>query len=156
MAKAIVGVLVVAAGVYIGNILYTKYLIHQAENALLQMSSELQKQSGQTLQQLSESMQLQNERARQHQLVLEQERTRQKQLEIDFRNAQAEKQLAQQEADRTKEIAWNKFYKKPAQCENISRQDLLVECGNYYVKQKKKFEQIWMANQALAVGSASQ
>jgi cell division protein FtsL len=136
MLKAIIGILVVAAGVYIGNILYTKYMIHQVSQAMQQATTELQA-----------NLQAQAERSRQHQLAVERERTRQKQIELDYKRQQMERQAAQQAAERLKEAAWNQFYKKPEQCENATRHDVIVECGNDYVREKRKFERIWLEKQ---------
>jgi hypothetical protein len=137
MLKAIIGIFVVAAGVYIGNILYTKYMIHQVGQAMQQATTEFQA-----------NLQSQAERSRQHQLAIERERTRQKQIELDYKRQQMDRQAAQQEAERLKEAAWKQFYKKPEQCENATRHDVMVECGNLYVREKRKFEQIWLQRQA--------
>lgn len=137
MLKAIIGIFVVAAGVYIGNILYTRYMIHEVGQAMQQATAGFQA-----------DMQAQAERARQHQLAVERERTRQKQMELDYKRQQMERQAAQQEAERLKEAAWKQFYKKPEQCENATRHDVMVECGNLYVREKRKFEQIWLQRQA--------
>lgn len=137
MLKAVIGVLVVAVGVYIGNILYTKYMIHQVGQAMQQATAGFQA-----------NLQAQTERSRQHQLAVERERTRQKQMELNFKREQMDRQTAQQEAGRLKEAAWNQFYKKPEKCENATRHEVMVECGNLYVRAKRKFEQIWLAKQA--------
>lgn len=133
--KAILGVAIVAVGVYVGNILYTKYLIHEATVFLNETTSEMQA-----------GMQATAERSRQHQLALEQQRTRQKQLELDFQREQTARQAALQEAAHVKEAAWKKFYKQPAKCENVSKQDILIECGNFYIKEKNRFEEMWANN----------
>jgi hypothetical protein len=137
MLKAIIGVFVVAAGVYFGNILYTKYMIHQVGQAMQQATTEFQA-----------NLQSQAERSRQHQLAVERERTRQKQMELDYKRQQMDRQAAQQEAERLKEAAWKQFYKKPAKCENPIRDDVMVECGNHHVREKRKFEQTWSDKQA--------
>lgn len=137
MLKAIIGIFVVAAGVYIGNILYTKYMIHEVGLAMQQATTEFQA-----------DMQAQAERSRQHQLAVERERSRQKQMELDYKRQQMERQAALQEAERLKEAAWKQFYKKPEQCENATRHDVMVECGNLYVREKRKFEEIWLQRQA--------
>lgn len=134
--KAILGVAVVAVGVYVGSILYTKYMIHEATVFLNEAASEMQA-----------GMREAAEKSHQHQLALEQQRTRQKQLELDFNREQLERQAAQQEAARYKEEAWKKFYKKPAKCENVSKREILVECGNHYVQEKNKFEEVWANNE---------
>lgn len=137
MLKAVIGVLVVAAGVYVGNILYTKYMIHEVGQVMQQATAGFQA-----------DMQAQAERARQHQLAVERERTQQKQMELNFKREQMDRQAAQQEAVRLKEAAWNQFYKKPEKCETATRNDVMVECGNHHVREKRKFEQIWLAKQA--------
>ena len=137
MMKAVIGVFVVAVGVYIGNILYTKYMIHQVGQAMQQATSELQA-----------NLQAQAERARQHQLAVERERSRQKQMELDYKREQLYRQQAQQEAERLKEAAWNQYYKQPEKCENATKHEVMVECGNLYVREKRKFEQIWLEKQA--------
>jgi cell shape-determining protein MreC len=137
MLKAVIGILVVAAGVYIGNILYTRYMIPQVGQAMQQVTTELQV-----------NLQAQAERSRQHQLAVERERTRQKQIELDYKRQQTERHAAQQEAERLKEAAWKQFYKKPEQCENATQHDVMVECGNLYVREKRKFEQLWLQRRA--------
>lgn len=136
MLKAVIGVLVVAVGVYIGNILYTKYMIHQVGQAMQQATAGFQA-----------DLQAQTERSRQHQLAVERERTRQKQMELDYKRQQMDRQAAQQEAARLKEAAWKQFYKKPEKCETATRNDVMVECGNLYVRERRKFEQIWLEKQ---------
>ncbi|MBW6496319.1 MAG: DUF4670 domain-containing protein [Burkholderiaceae bacterium] len=137
MLKAIIGIFVVAAGVYIGNILYTKYMIHQVGQAMQQATAGFQA-----------DLQAQAERSRQHQLAVERERTHQKQMELNFKREQMDRQATQQEAERLKEAAWNQFYKKPEKCENATRHEVMVECGNLYVREKRKFEQVWSNKQA--------
>lgn len=137
MMKAVIGVLVVAAGVYVGNILYTKYMIYEVGQAMQQITSGLQA-----------DMQAQTERARQQQLAIERERSRQKQMELDFKREQMARQAAQQETERLKEAAWKQHFKKPEKCEDATRFDVTVECGNLYVREKQKFEQIWLEKQA--------
>lgn len=123
-------------GVYLGNILYTKYMFYQAEQAITAFT---------------QGIQVQNAQAQQRMIQVEQERTRQKQLEINFQReqiarAEAEEQAAQ-EATRNKDAAWQKFYKRPAKCEDLSNSQVMVECGNYYMKEKMRFEGIWASNQ---------
>lgn len=126
--KAVLGVLVVTFGVYIGNILYVRFVINQAEKAMNSVAQIARDQA---------------EKARMQQIQLEQERTRQKQMELDFKREQLAEQAAQLEAARLKEEAWDRFYKKPAKCNDISKQEVMIECGNFYIKEKKRFEAIW-------------
>lgn len=135
--KAILGVAIVAVGVYVGNILYTKYMIHQASLYIQETAKELQT-----------SLQADAEKRRQHQLALEQQRTQQKQLELNFKREQLEQQAALQAEAKAKEAAWKKFYKPPSKCENMTRQDIVVECGNFYVKEKNRFEEMWAKSKA--------
>jgi hypothetical protein len=137
MLKAIIGIFVVAAGVYVGNILYTRYMIYEVGKAMQQATAGFQA-----------DLQAQAERSRQQQLAIERERSLQKQMELDFKREQLYRQQAQQEAERLKEAAWNQYYKKPEKCENASKHEVMVECGNLYVREKRKFEQIWLGKQA--------
>jgi hypothetical protein len=136
MFKAIIGALAVAAGVYIGNILYTRYMFYELGQAMQEVTGDFQA-----------NMRAQTERTRQQQIAIERERTRQKQMELDFKRQQMERQAAQQEAERLKEAAWQKFYKKPEKCENATKFEVTVECGNLYVREKQKFEQAWLERQ---------
>lgn len=130
--KAVLGVAIVAVGVYVGNILYTKYMVHQASLYVQEAAKELQA-----------SLQTDAERHRQHQLAIERQRTQQKQLELDFKRAQLEKQAALQAEAQAKEAAWKRFYKPPSKCENMTKQEVIVECGNFYIKEKNRFEEMW-------------
>lgn len=135
--KAILGVAIVAIGVYVGNILYTKYMIHQASLYIQETAKELQT-----------SLQADAEKRRQYQLAIEQQRTQQKQLELDFKREQLEKQAALQAEAQAKEAAWKRFYKPPTKCENMTRQEVVVECGNFYIKEKSRFEEMWATSKA--------
>ena len=131
LGKIALGIAVVAVGVYVGNIMFAKFLAYQAEQALAQAAMKAKAEV---------------EQARMQQLQVEQERTRQKQLELDFKREQAERLANQQAAERYKEEAWKRFYKKPARCEDVSRQDVLVECGNLYIQERNRFEAMWASN----------
>lgn len=63
-----------------------------------------------------------------------------------------EQQRRQQEAAEAarrerlaKEAAWQKFYKKRPECENLASNEVFVECGNEYMRAQRKFEQEWEA-----------
>jgi E3 ubiquitin-protein ligase DOA10 len=43
-------------------------------------------------------------------------------------------------AEEAKELAWKKFYTKPAHCD-VAVGSTLVECGNQYIRAKREFEQ---------------
>ena len=137
LVKAIVGVFVVAAGVYLGNLLYAKYLIYEANKAAQEFTARLQA-----------DMQAQAERARQHQLAIEHKRTLRRQMEFQYQQEQAARQAAALEASRLKEAAWNRYYKKPGKCSLPQQSEgLIVECGNHYASERVKFEQSWATRQ---------
>jgi hypothetical protein len=55
-----------------------------------------------------------------------------------------------QEADaqqRQKDLAWAAFYSAPASCEHPVDWAAQVECGNQYMRAKKRFEERWAVNQ---------
>lgn len=68
------------------------------------------------------------EMSRQHQLQIERERARQA-----------------EEAERfyQKELAWEKFYKRSKVCETPPTTADLIECGNEYMRARKRFEIVW-------------
>lgn len=147
LTKLIVGVLMIAVGVYIGNVLYTRYLAYKANLALLQISPQV-RAAAKWSQLMQAKMQAKIDEDRQYQLALERERTHQKQMEQAYRQEQINRQIADQDDANRKEIAWNQHYKKPAMCENASQQSVLVECGNHYSKERNKFEESWARQQA--------
>lgn len=126
----------VAVGVYLGNVLYTQYMLYQVEQSAIAFTKGLQEQTAQVQQNMAQ---------------VERERTRQKQLELEFKSEQiarqAANQQAAQEAARSKEAAWKKFYKQPERCEDLSKPAVMVECANYFMKQKQRFEAMWAAGQ---------
>ncbi|NTV94742.1 MAG: hypothetical protein HGA75_04920 [Thiobacillus sp.] len=134
LGKILIGAVTIAIGVYLGFLAYTKYMVYEATQALQQFNAQLQQQADQ---------------ARQLQLALAQERTRQMQLEVAFRQRQIERQLAEQEAARRKEAAWNQYYKRPATCTSESQQVNMVECGNHYIQERNKFEASWARRQGM-------
>jgi hypothetical protein len=46
-----------------------------------------------------------------------------------------------------KDVAWAAFYSAPASCEHPADWAAQVECGNLYMRAKKKFEEQWATNQ---------
>lgn len=83
------------------------------------------------------------EMSRQHQLQIERERTRQKALELQ--KMREESRLQAEEAERfyQKELAWEKFYKRSKVCETPPTTADLIECGNEYMRARKRFEIAW-------------
>jgi hypothetical protein len=63
----------------------------------------------------------------------------------------AMKQQALQVANalqKKKDLAWAAFYTPPASCEHPADWTAQVECGNLYMRAKKRFEERWEAEQA--------
>lgn len=55
-------------------------------------------------------------------------------------------QLAQQAADKAaaeKERGWNSYYKEPKHCLNWQTDKQMVECINFKMAEKQKFDQLW-------------
>lgn len=53
---------------------------------------------------------------------------------------QGEQKLVSIQEDTSKEEMWTRYYKKSAKCEAMEN---IVECGNEYISNKKKFELYW-------------
>jgi hypothetical protein len=49
------------------------------------------------------------------------------------------------EAAARKERAWNRFYKKPSQCDGNPTSDVMTECANHYIRAKREFESAYAA-----------
>jgi len=54
-------------------------------------------------------------------------------------------QHAQQEAAAQKELAWARYYIKPAQCDVNAARDTIVECANHYIRARRAFEAAYVA-----------
>ena len=136
LATVILWALIVVLAVFIGRVLYTKYMIHEVTQGLEQFNSQMQA-----------NLQAQSERARQQQLAIEQERTRRTQLEIQAKQAETDRQLAIAAEARQKETAWDSYFKhkRPKWCDETSTQAAVVECGNIYMRERAKFEKRWGA-----------
>jgi hypothetical protein len=65
------------------------------------------------------------------------ELARQKQVQLQAANA----------LQRKKDQAWAAFYSAPASCEHPVDWKAQVECGNLYMRAKKRFEERWAASQ---------
>jgi len=65
----------------------------------------------------------------------EQDRTRAAQMRVEVESKKAA--LA---ADEARELAWKKFYTKPAHCD-AAVGPALVECGNQHIRARREFEQ---------------
>ena len=51
-----------------------------------------------------------------------------------------------------RDLAWAAFYSAPASCEHPADWSAQVECGNLYMRAKKRFEEQWSASQGSGVG----
>lgn len=49
-----------------------------------------------------------------------------------------------QELQFAKDQAWNRYYRKPASCQNADGQ-AFVECANHHIRAKRQFEELWAA-----------
>lgn len=49
------------------------------------------------------------------------------------------------EAAARKERAWNRFYKKPTQCDGNPSNEAMTECANLYIRAKREFEDAYAA-----------
>jgi hypothetical protein len=49
-----------------------------------------------------------------------------------------------------KDLAWAAFYSAPASCEHPADWNAQVECGNQYMRAKKRFEEQWATSQGTA------
>lgn len=138
LGNVVLWVLVIALGIFIGQVLYTKYMIHEVTKGLDQINSEM-----------AASNWAESERARQQRLAIERERTRRKQLEIQVRQAEIARRNAESAAARRKEAAWDRYYqdKRPNWCENANTQTAMVDCGNIYMRERAKFERQWSSRQ---------
>lgn len=126
----------IALGVFIGNLaalfVAWRFMIWSAEIAVAEAAAEL-KQSKAAI-------------ANQHRKAAE-ERAR---LDLDKRAealaeqraAEVSKQRAQQEAAR-REAAWQKFYRKPAACDDQRGGAWTVDCANEFMRAKKKFDDLY-------------
>lgn len=59
--------------------------------------------------------------------------------------AEREKWEAQKVAEveaRRKETAWERYYKRPASCEN-AQGDAFIECGNHHIRARRKFDELY-------------
>lgn len=39
--------------------------------------------------------------------------------------------------------AWARFYKKPKKCDVPTDQNVIVECGNHFIRERQRFEKLW-------------
>ena len=134
LPKIIPGILIVAFGIFLGRLMYAKYMIYEVTQSLGQFNARVQA-----------GMQAQIDRSRQQQLAIERERTRRTEMEIQARQAETDRQNAAQAEARRKEAAWNRYYKgkRPAWCDQASTDEAVVECGNIYMRERAKFEKAW-------------
>jgi hypothetical protein len=54
-------------------------------------------------------------------------------------------QRALQVAAQQKELAWARYYKKPAQCDGSPGRDTIVECANHFIRARREFEAAYAA-----------
>lgn len=57
---------------------------------------------------------------------------------------QAQAQMQAMAAETAKEDAWKRYYQRPAHCDDAVG-DAFVECGNHFIRAKRKFEALYEA-----------
>ncbi|MES2364717.1 MAG: hypothetical protein V4563_02400 [Pseudomonadota bacterium] len=124
-----IGVVVVTI---LSRFLMFEYVTSTVEGQFTNVISSIQSQAARSA-----------EAAQQNQLAVERERTRQKELELAATQERIKVQQDAAQLAKAKELAWNKYYKRPKKCEDLSTNDVLIECGNYHIREEKKFEAVW-------------
>lgn len=104
--------------------------------------------------QIGANMQRSVERHQQHQLELAREATRQKQIEMAAKEREQVLNQARLAADQRKERAWQAFYAKPKKCEAPVTNEILIECGNDFIRAKREFDAQWLARDSTAQDGA--
>jgi hypothetical protein len=51
--------------------------------------------------------------------------------------------LSAAEVARRKELAWSRYYKRPATCEGNPSADQLIDCANHFIRAKREFDERW-------------
>ena len=51
--------------------------------------------------------------------------------------------LSAAEVARRKELAWSRYYKRPASCEGNPSADQLIDCANHFIRAKREFDERW-------------
>jgi hypothetical protein len=51
--------------------------------------------------------------------------------------------LSAAEVARRKELAWSRFYKRPATCDGNPSADQLIDCANHFIRSKREFDERW-------------
>lgn len=124
-----IGVVVVTI---LSRLLMIEYFTRTVEGQFTNVISSIQTQAARS-----------TEAAQQYQLAVERERTRQKELEFAATQERIKVQQDAAQLAMAKELAWNKYYHRPKKCENPSTNDVLIECGNYHIREDRKFEAAW-------------
>lgn len=62
----------------------------------------------------------------------------------DMQRQQAQAQMQAIAAETAKEEAWKRYYQRPAHCDDAVG-DAFVECGNHFIRAKRKFEALYAA-----------
>lgn len=120
---------------------YDEWQIRRAINVFNQQMSAVNYQTQKSLEQMQLRNQQKieaNQRAKEEKLMA---------LEMLNRRNEQERQAAINER-RSKELAWENFYKPIRGCESSNDNKDLMKCANDYARAKKTFEAQWASNNA--------
>lgn len=81
-------------------------------------------------------------------LKLERERVELQEAEVNLKRKQIEEKnklayIKEQDDQRLKESKWKAFYKKPDNCSPPPTHQIRVECGNFYMREKARFDDLY-------------
>lgn len=88
---------------------------------------------------------LSRERERAEQARIDEERTLRLKKAQEVAENQAREAAALREAEARKEEAWQQFYKPSKKCENPPDNAAMVACGNQFIREKQRFEDLYSA-----------
>jgi hypothetical protein len=122
---------------------YDEWQIRRAIHAFNQQMSTITYQSQQQMQQiqLQSQQRIEANRRAQEEKAL--------QIKLEKRRIEEEKQAAitaEINERKSKQLAWENFYKPVKGCESSNDNKDLMKCGNDHAKAKKKFEELWASN----------
>lgn len=132
-------VLQIACGVVLGGLVVLGLILL----FMAAIAKSVNEQSQATLQRMQQQQAAIQIEQRQRSAAADTERQRQIALaRQQDREAAARQAAARQQAAR-KEQAWNRYYQPLEKCRHLTTQQIVVECGNDNIRQRRTFEQLW-------------
>lgn len=132
----------VAAGILLAgavSFLVRAWMVNQAVQEMQRTVSVTTKQMLQSAQRTEAKIKSDQERRKADAVRLEQLRR----LEAAKKERAAhEAQQAAAGAEKARELAWQRYYEKPAHCDHAEG-NAFVECGNHYIRAKRRFDQLY-------------